>query len=291
MDEARLDELVEEAAQRLRGLSSVQDIASGRCLSLNRARKLALNPDLATADGHLADCARCRSLVDTFARVMPHLSYWSLVAHFLGISSPEQAEVTRYHLLEGGCRLCQMRMDSLAGTPFQWLRLPPQSFSPSPDAASAEERSEVLASSTDGRMETEMVFEDEQITLEIRTRDAALNHQLVAYTLRARDGRSLSGFDVIRADVQGWFSVTVALDAQHLRGRIGSAYNEALVVSPVSVQSLDAEELELLRASASADTANEAAWRGWLAWLTPAAAGYPADLRQLLAELTERFSR
>ena len=252
------------------------------CLSFERTRALALDPGRWRAEErrHTATCRRCRRLVASAEVQMPHLSLWTLLRHRLGSTSERERQAIAYHLEEGGCRRCRQVAGALAvGTSF---RLPPFAL-PHPAAAGAATGAlEVGGRSSDGRLEAELVEEERQILLEIRSREAALNHQMIAYTLRGAQ-QEMQGFLVLRPDVERWYAAQEIFDPELLYSRLQGRCEEVLI-APVGLEALPGVDRELLLAEAGRSRGNAEARAAWAAWAS-SRADVSEETRRLLDEV------
>ena len=91
----------------------------------------------------------------------------------------------------------------------------------------------VQTSSADQRLEAEFLQDEDQLVLEVRTKDAALNQQLFRYDFRGSDGpAAVTGFILLRPDANGWYAGHARFDAQALFAGLGGKVQE-LVIHPV----------------------------------------------------------
>src|SRR5205823_1416278 len=148
-----------------------------------------------------AGCRRCDRLVEMMAREMPHLSLWTLMKQRLGGLNEAERRSIDYHLEEGECSRCRARAGLLGAGAASAARFPGLLL-PAPHAVGAASGTlEMNARSPDGRLEAELLEEERQLVLEVRTREAELQHQLVGYAL-VGENRQVDGFLVLRADVE-----------------------------------------------------------------------------------------
>jgi hypothetical protein len=287
MNKITFDELFAQARQRLSSRPPARTGPPG-CLLFARARALALNPDRWTASEqeHVAGCRRCARLVRDFERNMPHLSFWLLVRRRLGTLAGAEQRLVNYHLENGECRHCRARAASLEGQLDALVRAPGPFLLPHPAAAgAATPMLDVLARSADDHLEAELMREENQITLEVRTRLERLNHYLVGYALRGGQGEVVEGFTVLAPDVEGWYTGHAVYPVGDLYARLSGICEEVLV-GPVHASMLTGEEREALLASAAGSRENDRMRAAWAAWLTACAArDLSPDMRELLHEL------
>jgi hypothetical protein len=290
-----LDDLLAGVRERLRALYSNETVCPPGCLTFSRARLLSLEPDRTTVEerSHLEACHRCAQLLQTFAREMPHLSLWTLVRRHLGVIEEREQQAVAYHLEQGACRCCRQRADTLRGASDRLLQLSGPLVLPHPTAvAAATAQSHARARSRDGSLETELVQEGHQLTLELRTRNAALNHHLVGYSLRSGP-RQREGFTVLRPDVEGWFTAETTFESRDLYTALGGRCEELLVL-PAVEEVLGSSERDALLASAARDRTDVKARAAWTAWLAEAARrgeAFPPAAQRLLGEVGEVLSQ
>jgi len=190
------------------------------CLSFARARELALNSIRWTGEetAHAATCGACTSLVARFEKSMPHLSLWMLIRRRLGLPMlPVEEHAIKYHLEEGGCRECGER-DRRAGELLPNVTLLRGAL-PTPERAGVQAKTaaNTSASASGNAFDAELALERGRLGLEVRTRDARLQHQLVGWTLATRREREArERFAVLYPDVEGWFVDHSWLDAKEL---------------------------------------------------------------------------
>ncbi len=124
----------------------------------------------------------------------------------------------------------------------------------------------IVASSADDSLEAELSEEETSLVLEVRSRDARLNHHLVGILLYGR-GRNhvIEGFTVLHPDVEGWYTGHAKYTKEELYTRLHGCC-EGLVVSPVDPSLLGPPEWEALEASTREfpDAASRHAWMRWL---------------------------
>src|SRR5437660_11114559 len=101
MDDSRLDEILRAARER--PPSPSRPFSPPGCVLPARVRELVLDPSRATPveRDHTEHCPRCRSLVASIERNMPHPSLWLLLRRELGRLSDEAQRVATYHLEDG----------------------------------------------------------------------------------------------------------------------------------------------------------------------------------------------
>jgi hypothetical protein len=109
-----------------------------------------------------------------------------------------------------------------------------------------------------------MTEEGGRVVLEVRTKKPELQGQLVGYSLRGMK-RAATGFLIMCPDVEGWFAALTAFDAKELYARLDGRC-EDLLVSPIDVEVLTAEETEALLDSVARALEDEEQRAGWMAW-------------------------
>jgi hypothetical protein len=288
MNDTALQNLFAAVRARLQDGELRRETADDTCLSFGRARALALDPgrwrDAERA--HVTNCRRCQVLVAGMSRLMPHPSLWTLLRSHLGLLSDHDQRALSYHAGPDGCPRCAARLAAIGPVRAQAVSFPRFALRNPAAAAAATGPLDVSARSSDGRIEAELVEEEKEILLEVRTRDAGLNHQLVGYTLRGATEQALvQGFLVLRPDVESWFAACRRFEAETLyRGLLGRC--EEMLIAAVSVDALSAKERgALLEATSQLDRESRSAWAGWLAAVHSHA---PAELQGLLEEVRGR---
>jgi hypothetical protein len=291
MNDIGLDELLTRARRGLQALA--QDPSAGTraegdplpsegrapetgaapevCLPFARARALTLNPDRWEPEerAHAAGCRRCARLLASFERQMPHLSLWSLVRRQLSRLAEDERRAVAYHLEAGECQHCRAREDRLRETLDRIVQFPAPLALPDPAFAGAATACLAAgARSSGGTLEAELFEEEGLIRLEVRTKDAALNHRLVGYALRGtRREDALEGFLVLRPDVEGWLTAHASFDPGEIYFRLRGRCEEVLI-SPILVDVLSTTEREALLASVMRGREDAAARAEWTAWAT-----------------------
>lgn len=267
MDDKQLKQALGELKRRLPPSPSGDPRRTAHCLTYSRARALALDPDRATAAerAHTTQCHRCRHLLASFSRHLPHLSLWTLTRRQLGTLRPAEVEAVEYHLLDGGCRECAARAEQLAHSPLAPLQLPAPHRLPDPAVARAAVREpEVLVRGQNGDLEADLVQDGDELCLEVRTRNPQHRHRLVGYVFEAETGEALlEGYLVLGPDTEGWYAAPQRLDPERLRADVLRCC-QALLVMAVPPGSLSAEEWERVRESAPGPDAGaevQDAWR------------------------------
>lgn len=244
-------------------------ISEGACLGLEHLRTLVLTEGLTDADAerHLRECAACARRHAQMEAAMPHLPVRALLGAERGLLSSTEARAAERHLTPDGCYWCRERVRSLRAVQdriAEWREPLPL---PHPDALAAGTRGlSAVAASSDAALEAELAEEGPNLVLEVRTRDASLNHALVSYLLYGRQRRGVQeGFTVLRPDVDGWFTGYATFPKGDLYARL-SGCCERMVISPVQPTWLGAtERVPLLTAvAASRDTTSRQAWSQWL---------------------------
>lgn len=269
MDDEQLKQALNKLKQRLPPPLSGDPRRTAHCLTYSRARALALNPGRTTAAerAHTAQCRRCRHLLASFGRHLPHLSVWTLIRRQLGTLRPAEVEAVEYHLLHGGCRECAARVEQLAHSPLALLQLPAPHLLPDPAVAHAAVRApEVLVRGHNGDLEADLVVDGDELCLEVRTRNPQHLHRLVGYVFEAETGEALlEGYLVLGPDTEGWYAAPQRIDPERLRADVLRCC-QALLVMLAPPTSLNAEEWQRVRESApgpDADAEVKGAWRAF----------------------------
>jgi hypothetical protein len=165
---------------------------------------------------------------------------------------------------------------------------------PNPQVAHARtgEPLDVTETSPDERIEVEFVEDKGAMVLEVRTKDAALNHQLFGYALRDADGQeAVTGFVVLREDVNDWYAAHVTFDLNELFATLNGQCRD-VVVSLVEAEMLTEAEREALLASVERDRDDAEARAAWRAWAGRAAQSetLPEEARQLIQDVRDVVS-
>ncbi len=267
-------ETLEERLAALRArlaTAPATSISPRECLTFERARALALDPGRGTAveERHRAGCRRCGLMLESFGRQLPHLSLWTLLRRQLGRLSEGERRVVRYHLMEGGCLRCRQREERLQALAGQATLLRgPILFRDPAMVGAATPRPQVTARSETGDLAAELVETGPEAILEVRTKQVALNHRLVGYSLAGAEGTlPEEGFQVLRPEVEGWYAGHVSLDAAALHARLLGRCEEVLVTL-ADPEALTVEEQDLVVAAAGRDAGDPAASAAWTAWAT-----------------------
>jgi hypothetical protein len=191
------------------------------------------------------------------------------------------------HLESGGCRRCQERTNGLERSLGFLIAFDPQLPLRSTSAAlAAGDPTPVPVRSPNAVLQAELYEEGGRVTLEVLTRDQSLNRRLLGYWLSGHGGASISGFAVLRPDVDGWYSAQARFASEEL-GPLGTAVQEA-VVCLVENEVLTGEEREALLESVRRDVADSElrqAWQEWWGQVRPHRERLPAEARLLLAEV------
>lgn len=269
LSEARLDELL--GGLRIQPAYTRTDDPHGRscCLSLDQARLWVLDPtQLGAAErAHPERCARCARLCAQMARSMPHLPWRLLLLAELGLLPAASRRGVERHLREGCCVQCTQRAQRLHGYRERLATCTRPTPLPHPQALMAGSSPFcIVASSADDSLEAELSEEDALLVLEVRSRDARLNHHLVGFLVYGR-GRScvVEGFTVLHPDVDGWYTGHAEFTKEELYSSLHGCC-EGLVVSPVDASLLGPPEWKALEASVRrlADPVSRLAWIRWL---------------------------
>jgi hypothetical protein len=239
------------------------------CLSLSRARELALNSVRWTSpeEAHARECRRCERLVQQFTAEMPHLSVWLLIRRRLGMPLLDsEVHSIRYHLDEGGCSECAERdrkTEELLPNVALLKGMLPRPLPEGVHAADAGVPDSAAAAA--GAFEAELALERGQLGLEVRTRDPRWQRQLVGWTLATRREReACERFAVLHPDVEGWFVDHSWLDAKDLGLGTQNPCQEILAAA-VDVELLTREQREaLVEVVRRLDLADQrGAWQAW----------------------------
>jgi hypothetical protein len=157
-------------------------------------------------------------------------------------------------------------------------------------AASTGGAVEVTRLSPDQRLESTFYEDEDRLVLEVRTREPALEHQLVRYAIQGRDGSEVrAGFLVLARAEHGWIAAhaTFAADPLHEQAQ---GLCQALEVRPVAAESLTTGDRPALLASlAEPNETERTAWRSWLDRTERENEALPAEIAPLLSELRERL--
>jgi hypothetical protein len=234
----------------------------GPCLSVSRAQALVFDGERRTSGetAHLADCPVCQRVLERVRLQTIHPNLLFLLRDVLGILTPEEQRVLRFHL-GGGCRHCSARRQFLAGRrPWAASVAVPARFPADEERGPAEE-----GVSPNGQVTVELLDEADGPVLEVRTQEAGLAEQLLGYTLAGSDGRPLiEGMALLRAEREGWRVARLPLSTDALAGLQGR--NGLAVVCPLPASSLDAEELPILNAARFRDQSDAQAGQRWRTW-------------------------
>jgi len=269
MNDEQLLEALAELNRRLATATAADPQRTGDCLTFFRARAVVLDParESPAEQAHLVTCRRCRQLVASFARQLPHLSTWTLIRLQMGALLPAEETAVEYHLRAGRCRECAARAARLARSPLALLQIPIPATLPHPAVArAAVPESEVLVRGENGDLEADLVRDGAELCLEVRTRTADYWQQLVAYVFESATGEALlEGYLVLGADVEGWYAAQAMLDPERFREGVSGA-NPSLRLAVVQPACLNGEEWDQVRASAPAPQAEARVKADWLAF-------------------------
>ena len=295
MDDTRLNALISQVRARLEAVPPAPPPGNETCLMFARARSLALDPEQWTAEErqHAGSCRRCRHLVESFQREIGHLSYWTLLRVTLGATTAWEQHEVKAHLETAGCRYCRRRKDALARRSPLRLYFPhvPALRNPAVLLAAPSEPL-VLAHAEHADLEAELIDDHDELALEVRTKNPALNHMVVGYALLGKGGELIfEGFLVLAQDVEGWYTGQAALHQEALlESSVGSG--GILEVSVPELELLGEREALLLQANAIQDEAGQRAWRAWAEQTATDFAGsatpIAATLREILTALRAR---
>jgi hypothetical protein len=114
---------------------------------------------------------------------------------------------------------------------------------------------------------TASFVEDEgQYVLEVKTRDSVWNGQLLRYVFHnARNQPALSGFLLVRPDVNGWYTATRTFRSETLfLAAGGQDLNPEVAVA--DVQELTASDRQALQESIESDRGDGEALAAWKTW-------------------------
>lgn len=295
MDDVKLEQALAGLQERLRAAAPARPTRSADCLPFSRARLLVLDPARRTPqeEAHLATCRRCRTLLAGFEHDLPHLPVWTLIRSRIGGLSAPERRMLEYHLENGGCRVCRRRLERLAELSPAVLALPVPTtpvFANSVQAAVP--GPEVLASAASDGLEAELVQFRGELNLELRTRQAALNGTLAAYSFQTAEGEGLlEGYVVLGPDVEGWYAAEVRIDESRYRERVGTRLGQ-LWIGLVEPELLTEEEWARLEACVPGPEAEphlRALWLDWCARALLTDRGLPARGRTILQALAERL--
>lgn len=296
MDDEKLDGALGALRERLAGMTPGRPVTAAGCMTFGQARELALDPARITAQvrTHLEACRRCRTLLTSFVRDLPHLPYWTLLRRLLGLLSPREQQRVHYHLESGGCRECWARYDRLAASPVSTLLLPAPHLPPHPTAArAAVPEPEVLVRGVGENLEAELVLDRDHLSLEIRTRAPELRHSLVAYAFQDAAGESLlDGYSVLGPDVEGWYAAEIPLELHRFREEVFKPC-ERMALAVVLPESLSDEEWAAVESAApppEAETHHRLAWRTWANRTVLSGANLSEAARGVLSRIAESRS-
>jgi len=301
---AWLQELAEEeqAALDRRGLTLGP---RSDCPPLSRWRRIVLREIWRLEDrSHLRECSFCRLTVEQMRQDLWHPTAAQLFWH--GDRLPDAGEDetgVAYHLDQDDCQRCHRRLALLRGNNprgFQarkalggsenaarrlqdcldrWGVVRLQAFAPrNPWAAAAQsgtplERTNEFPDAAflaEGALflnpECSLVEDAGRYVLEVKTRNAAWNHQLLRYVFKEAAGRPLlRGFLMVRPDAPGWYTAARSLDPQLI---FSAAEGRDLIpeVSVVDIQELTVSEGAALLESIKADQNDAEAYAAWRIW-------------------------
>jgi hypothetical protein len=106
------------AARRAEMQEFSQWLAAERkdCVSIVRARKIALNPAAATPEerAQIARCPHCARTIEQFGQGLTHPSLWSLVRWAAGLCESDEAKGMAWHVNDDACRRCNRLLRSAA---------------------------------------------------------------------------------------------------------------------------------------------------------------------------------
>ncbi len=296
MEESRLNHLLEHARQAARGVEPSRPLTPSGCLTFTRAAALARDPGRWQAEerSHAARCRRCAQLSRTFAVEMPHLTVWDLLRYRLGVLPEREQRLAARHLGTDACASCRRREELLRRAADGAALLTFPADLPHPRAAGAAAvASPSLCRASGGDLEAELFEDGPDVVLEIRTRKAALNYRLVAYSLRGARGRVWrEGFAVLQPDVEGWYTAQLPFRPSELFESLNGRCEEVLV-SVVDADALSREERQMLLDSVGRSAGNEYLRHGWKAWVEGAvarSAGLSEEAWDLVCEIRERLT-
>lgn len=289
MTEAELDEMLTWAREQLYTPDPDHNALPAACFTFGRARELTLNDRRWTAAerAHAANCRRCTHFLSLFAAEMPHLPVGWLVRKLFSRSSRTEAQSIDYHLVEGGCTRCAARLAALERRRRSAALFPDPISLLRPAAATASTALHLEEASEDGRLQVELYQEEGQTTLEVRSKDAGLNYQLVGYWLAGTEGGGdVSGYVVLHPDVDGWYTGHVRFEPVTLYSTLGGECRAA-VLQPVERSVLTHQERGQLLESALRGREDQEALRAWRDWAARDEPSLPDETRQILAEIRE----
>ncbi len=260
------------------------------CLSLPRFCAALLRGGWTAAErAHIGGCAYCQKTREKVQRVLWHPTLWQVFLHNLNGGVAEVA----YHLEQDKCQPCLARcrcLEKVRNCIVSFLS-PIPLRNPQVALAATGEPLDVTATSPDQRIEVQLVEDRDAMVLEVRTKDVALNHQLFGYALRDADGQeAVTGFLVLREDVNDWYAAHVTFDLNELFATLNGQCRNA-VVSLVEADMLTEAEREALLASVARDRDDAEAQAAWRAWAERAeqSGTLPDDARQLIRDVRERL--
>lgn len=264
------------------------------CLTPSRIRTALLREDWTEAElEQLRTCRLCQSLRDKIRQRLWFPSLRQLVLYRLGKLTGEEAEAVRLHLERDQCRRSLERLRQIEAVQGALATLLQPFALPTSQPAYARTTApfEITFTAPDQRLEAQLTEMGDQIVLEVRTKDAQWNHQLFGYTLTDAEGQeAVSGFLVLRPDVNNWYAATVAFPREALATTLKGQCRD-VVVSPIAPRMLTAQEQEALLASLERDWADAEAQSAWRAWVEHALqdAELPQEARQVLEKIRARW--
>ncbi len=265
------------------------------CLSPARLRTALLREDWTEAEReHLRTCTYCQRMRDKVQKRLWFPSLWQLLWYRLKRLTGEEADAVADHLERDQCQRSLARLhllEKIQNSVASFLCPIPL---PAPQAAYAHTREplDVTVTSPDRRFEVQLVEDGDKIVLEVRTKHAELNHQLFGYALRGADGQeAVTGFLVLREDVNEWYAGHVEFHRDELFAKLGGQCRDA-VVFLVEAHLLTEAEREALLASLERDWDDAEAQSAWRAWVEKALQSetLPDEARQVLQEMRARWS-
>ncbi|MFQ3610174.1 MAG: hypothetical protein SNJ72_01640 [Fimbriimonadales bacterium] len=264
------------------------------CLLPTRVRTALLREDWTEAEReHLRTCTFCQAMRDKLQPRLWFPSLWQLVLYRLGRLTGDEAEAVARHLERDRCRRSLERLrqiEAVQGTIaalLQPIALPKSQMA---HAHTTEPLNKTLTA-PDQRFEAQLVEDDDQIVLEVRTKLPELNYQLFGYALTDTEGHeAVTGFLVLRPDVNDWYAGTVNFQREALAETLKGQCRE-VVVNWVEPSLLTPTEQEALLASLERDWDDEEARSAWQAWVEKALQdeNLPDEARQLLQQVHARL--
>jgi hypothetical protein len=282
------------------------------CPALPRWRRSILSEKWPAEDQpHLRGCSYCRQIVDVLLQRLWHPSTAELFAHVRrGQDAKEEATVAA-HLEKDDCQRCRRRLallradgglarlveqargdrraaERLKDALLSWgvMRLPSFALR-NPRAAPLSGHPLELASPRGSDPAATLVEQQGQYLLEVKTKNAAWNRQILRYQVEDVGGRpAVNGFLLLRADAHGWFAAPRLLEARTLYDAVQGKCQDPRV-ELLDPQELTTRDHPIVVASARADrhdAAARAAWREW-AGLVGKGEQVADDLRRLAEEV------